>query len=282
MNDQEFFNFNTAGEQRSFDVIPANTICTLQTIIRPGGVGDGGWLKRSADGASEGLNCEFFVVGGQYANRRVWQLFTLRGTTRGHEQAGEISRNTLRAIVESARGIRSDDNSEVAQAKRKLFVTRQHLISAGFMFAPPERLSFSAVGGLFCGHGDGILVDGPQLPALRYPCLWEHKCLNAKGFRAIERDGLTGFNATYAAQVAIYQAYLDLTNAALFSVVNADTCDRLHFLVPFDAQLAQATSDRAVTVIEATRVGELLPRITEDPEDWRCKMCSHRGRCWQL
>jgi hypothetical protein len=161
-------------------------------------------------------------------------------------------------------------------------VTRQHLISAGFMFAPPERLSFSAVGGLFCGHGDGILIDGPQLPALRYPCLWEHKCLNPKGFRAIERDGLTGFHATYAAQVAIYQAYLDLTNAALFTVVNADTCERLHFLVPFDAQLAQATSDRAVTVIEATRAGELLPRITEDPEDWRCKMCSHRERCWQV
>jgi hypothetical protein len=118
MDDKEFFNFNTAGEQRS--VIPANTTCTLQTIIRPGGVGDGGWLKRSADGKSEGLNCEFVVVDGQYANRKLWALLTLRGTTRGHEQAGEISRNTLRAIVESARGIRSNDNSEVAQAKRKL------------------------------------------------------------------------------------------------------------------------------------------------------------------
>lgn len=36
-------------------------------------------------------------------------------------------------------------------------------------------------------------------------------------------------------------------------------------------QLAQATSDRAVTVIEATCEREQLPRITEDPEDWRCK-----------
>jgi hypothetical protein len=55
----------------------------------------------------------------------------------------------------------------------------------------------------------------------------------------------------------------------------------LHFLVPFDAQLAQTMSDRAVAVIEATRAGELLPRITEDPGDWRCKICSHRERCWQ-
>jgi hypothetical protein len=65
-------------------------------------------------------------------------------------------------------------------------------------------------------------------------------------------------------------------------VVNADTAERLHFLVPFDAQLAQLISDRAVMVIEASRAGELLPRVTDDPEDWRCKMCSHRTRCWGL
>jgi hypothetical protein len=160
-------------------------------------------------------------------------------------------------------------------------LTRQHLIAAGFRFAPPERLAFQAVGGLFRGHADGILIDGPILPALRYPCVWEHKCLGAKGFRAVERDGLTGLYAVYAAQVAIYQAYLDITNAALFSVVNADTCERLHFLIPFDAQLAQTTSDRAVAVIEATRAGEPLPRVAESRDDWRCRMCSHRERCWR-
>jgi hypothetical protein len=160
-------------------------------------------------------------------------------------------------------------------------VTRQHLIAAGFKFATPERLEFKAADGLFRGHADGILVAGPQLPALRYPCLWEHKALNAKGWKAIERDGLAGLYASYAGQVAIYQAYLDVANPALFSVVNADTCERLHFLVTFNAQLAQATSDRAVAVIEATRAGELLPRITEDANDWRCKVCSHRERCWQ-
>jgi hypothetical protein len=159
-------------------------------------------------------------------------------------------------------------------------VTRQHLVAAGFKFAPPERLEFSVADGLFRGHADGILVDGPQLPTLRYPCLWEHKCLNAKGWNAIERAGLTGLYAPYAAQVAIYQVYLDCTNAALFSVVNADTTERLHFLVPFDAGLAQAFSDRAVTIIEATRASELLSRIADNPADWRCKMCSHRERCW--
>jgi hypothetical protein len=160
-------------------------------------------------------------------------------------------------------------------------VTRQHLIAAGFKFAPADRLEFTAADGLFRGHADGIIVGGPQVPGINYPCLWEHKCLKAKGWRAIERDGLTGLYAIYAAQIAVYAAYLDVLNPALFSVVNADTAERLHFPVPFDAQLAQAMSDRAVTVIEATRVGELLPRVTENPDDWRCKMCSWRERCWQ-
>src|SRR5262245_49507269 len=116
MTDQDFFNLNTAGEQRSFDVIPAQTICTLQLTIRPGGAGDGGCLNRSADGTSEGLDCEFVVVDGQYVKRKLWQLFTLRGNTPGHAEAGKISRQALRAILESARGIRPDDNSEAAEA----------------------------------------------------------------------------------------------------------------------------------------------------------------------
>jgi hypothetical protein len=122
MNDTtDHLDFNTAGEQRSFDVIPANTICTLHLTVRPGGAGDGGWLKTSADGASEGLDCELIVVQPeQYAKRKLWQLFTLRGKKPGHAEAGEISRNTLRAILESARGVNPHDTSEAAQNARKV------------------------------------------------------------------------------------------------------------------------------------------------------------------
>ncbi|MGE5219282.1 MAG: hypothetical protein ACM3SP_19980 [Chloroflexota bacterium] len=114
------FNFNAAGEQRSFEVIPAGTICTLQVNIRPGGASDDGWLKTASNGLSEGLDCEFVVVEGQYEKRKLWQLFTLKGTTPGHAEAGKISLGTLRAILESARGIRPDDKSESAQAARKI------------------------------------------------------------------------------------------------------------------------------------------------------------------
>lgn len=160
-------------------------------------------------------------------------------------------------------------------------LSRQHLVRAGFTFAPTERLGFRAVGGLFRGHADGIIVAGPELPGVSYPCLWEHKCLGAKGWRALERDGLTKAYPQYHAQCQLYMAYLDVANPAIFTAVNADTCERLHVLVPFEPTLAQAWSDRAVTVIEATRSGELLPRGYDDQTDWRCRMCSHCERCWR-
>jgi hypothetical protein len=159
-------------------------------------------------------------------------------------------------------------------------LSRQHFVRAGFQFAPSERLAFSAAGGFFRGHADGIVITGPEIPDITFPCIWEHKCLGDKGWRSIERDGLKGY-PQYAAQVLIYQAYLNVTNPALFTVTNANTCARLHLLVPFDAVQAQAWSDRANTIIEATRAGELLPRAYDDPQGWRCKICGHRERCWR-
>jgi hypothetical protein len=161
---------------------------------------------------------------------------------------------------------------------------RQQLIAAGFKFAPPEALAFTAAGGALRGHADGIIHSGPNLPGayLIYPFVWEHKAVNAKNWRAVERDGLEKAFPHYAAQVSLYQAYLEITNPALFTVTNADTCEWLHFFVPFNTERAQFWSDRAVNIIEATRAGELLPRAYDDPEDWHCRICPHKERCWGL
>jgi hypothetical protein len=84
-------------------------------------------------------------------------------------------------------------------------VSRQHLIRAGFRFAPPERVRFAAVGRLLRGHADGLLISGPTLPGVAFPCIWEHKALGASGWRALERDGLEKAYPHYAAQVWLYQ-----------------------------------------------------------------------------
>jgi hypothetical protein len=199
--------------------------------------------------------------------------------------ASSIGSECLRRVqydwmVDPTHSLRTRDIFHRGHVFEKL--SKQHLIDAGFRFAPDNVLGFKAVDGLLRGHADGIIIAGPDLSGvyLPFPCLWEHKCLGAKGWRAIERDGLEKAYPQYAVQIWLYQAYLDVTNPALVTVTNADSCERLHLLLPFNTERAQAWSDRAVTVIEATRAGELLPRFTDNAEDWRCRFCGHRQRCW--
>ena len=111
-------NLNEADSQRPFDLIPAGTIVTAQMIIRMGGAGEDGWLKRSADGGCEGLDLEYTIVDGDHAKRKIWQFAILNGTTDGHAKAADITRTMLRSIWESAHGIRPDDESEEARSKR--------------------------------------------------------------------------------------------------------------------------------------------------------------------
>ena len=215
---------------------------------------------------------------------------------RAAAMAAELPRPYLGASIighECARRIQYDwwSKPELPARTREIFDrghyfeerTRQRLIAAGFKFAAPEALAFSAAGGALRGHADGVIIAAPPLPGayLACPAVWEHKAVNAKNWRAVERDGLEKVFPQYLAQVVIYQAYLDLTNPALFSITNCDSCERLHFLVPFNAERAQLWSDRAANIIEATRAGELLPRAFDDPDDWRCRICSHRERCWR-
>jgi hypothetical protein len=157
--------------------------------------------------------------------------------------------------------------------------SRQQLLEAGFMFAPVEALGFIIEGGLIAGHADGIILGVPDDVDLKVPAIWEHKALNAKNARAVERDGLAKVFPRYAAQVAIYQQFLGVLNPALMTIVNRDSCERLHFKVEFDLRLMQEAIDRTIDVIKATRTGELLPRLDPELKDFRCGMCSHLERC---
>jgi hypothetical protein len=114
------YDFNSASEQRSGELIPDGTIVACHLTIRPGNSGEGGWLKRSKAGDSMALDCEFTVTEGPHAKRKFWSLFTMEGTTEGHQKAADISASRIRAILESAYGIRPDDESDAAKSKRRL------------------------------------------------------------------------------------------------------------------------------------------------------------------
>ena len=142
-----------------------------------------------------------------------------------------------------------------------------------------EQYGFSVAEGRLQGHIDGVFVSGPD--GFKYPALWESKCLGAKSWRDVEKKGLAISKPVYAAQVAVYQAYLDLhEHPAIFTAVNADTMEIYAELIPFDAALAQRMSDRAARVITATEASELLPRAFADPSHFECKFCAYAERCW--
>ena len=148
-----------------------------------------------------------------------------------------------------------------------------------------EQFGFSVAGGRIRGHVDGIINAGPVLP--RFPALWECKSMNARSWRDTVKRGLAASKPVYAAQIAVYQAYMEASvpgissNPALFTAINKDTAELHHELVPFDGGLAQRMSDKAVRIIQATEAGELLPRIAQSADFFECKFCPWSDRCWR-
>lgn len=157
------------------------------------------------------------------------------------------------------------------------------LRAAGFVLRTEgkdgQQFGFAVAGGKMRGHCDGVLVGGPE--GFAYPALWENKALGNKSWTDLVKKGLAVSKPVYAAQVAVYQAYLGLhENPAIFTAVNADSMEIYTEAVPFDAALAQRMSDRAVKIISATEAGEQLPRAFHDATHFECRMCPWQDRCW--
>ena len=166
------------------------------------------------------------------------------------------------------------------------------LRAAGFTLiarkANGDQIGFSVAGARLRGHIDGVVTAVPPSIALAVPMLWECKSMHNASWNDTVKHGVAQSKPIYAAQLAIYQAYLESAipglsqNPALFTAINKDT-QAIHFeLVPFDADLAQRMSDRAVRVLSATDAHELLPRATTTPTHFVCKACAYAERCWSL
>lgn len=150
-----------------------------------------------------------------------------------------------------------------------------------------QQFGFSVAGGRIQGHVDGIINNAPIAFNFMFPMLWEHKSMNDKNWKETVKKGVTLAKPVYAAQVALYQAYMEPQipgisgNPALFTAVNKDTEELYHELMPFDSALAQTMSDKGVNILHACDAGELLPRIANSSTFHICKMCSWAERCWR-
>jgi len=116
--------FNSAEDQNNFDVIPKGTLVKVRMRIRPGGYDDAsqgwtvGYATQSMTTGSVYLNCEFVVLDGPYAKRKMWSLIGLH-SPKGPEWAN-MGRAFVKGILNSSRGLHPQDNSPQAQQARRI------------------------------------------------------------------------------------------------------------------------------------------------------------------
>ncbi|WP_245243168.1 hypothetical protein [Pararhodobacter sp. SW119] len=219
---------------------------------------------------------------------------------RNYVSSSGLGRACLRQIQYDFLAVPKDEGQEFAPRTLRIFeaghrgedMVANWLRLAGFDLRTERpdgrQFGFSALAGRFKGHIDGCLVGGPV--AMSYPALWESKALGASSWKDTVKRGVTIAKPVYAAQVALYQAYMDLPNPALFTALNRDTLEIYAELIPFDAALAQRMSDRAVAVVRASDAREWLPREAAEPTSVVCKggmaaghwhpPCAWARRCW--
>lgn len=118
-----YYDFNTA-EQINFETIPNGTLVKVSIKIKAGnhneyerGWTDGYATKNWASG-SVYLNCEFTVLEGEHAGRKIWQLIGLY-SEKNNNRWGSMGRGFIRSILNSAKGLKDDDDSSIAQEARK-------------------------------------------------------------------------------------------------------------------------------------------------------------------
>jgi hypothetical protein len=115
--------FNDA-EHPAFAPIPKGTLLKVRMTIRPGGFDDptqgwtDGWATRNAESGAVYLNCEFVVLGGPYARRKLWSLIGLH-SAKGPNWA-QMGRAFIKGALNSAQGLHPDDVSATAQACRRI------------------------------------------------------------------------------------------------------------------------------------------------------------------
>lgn len=116
--------FNNAEPQSSAQaLIPHGTLAKVTLSVKPGGAGPEGWATQSRTSEALYLNTEAVVLEGPHARRRVFTRIGLRGKSvneQGEDTYANRGRSLIRGILESARGIRSGDQSEQARRARTI------------------------------------------------------------------------------------------------------------------------------------------------------------------
>ncbi len=154
-------------------------------------------------------------------------------------------------------------------------------------FGKPKQFGFYAAKdpetgqARIAGEADGVIVGVPEIlkDKIPVPCLWESKKATQKKFTKFSSQGVAKADPVYYGQIQTMMAYMNLERV-LFSMLNLNTMKYYWELISFDRAKAQELTDRAVRVMQS-QVPEELPRITNDPANFKCKFCDFQERCWE-
>lgn len=152
-----------------------------------------------------------------------------------------------------------------------------------------KQYKMEDLNGRFQGRLDGLIRGLIQAPA--YFHTWEAKCQEDKYFNKIEKlktqyndnDALHKYNPKYYAQVqcGIKYANLQLKQFAPITRGYMTICTpglrRVTSLrIEYKKAFADAMTDKAARIISSK---EPMERISNDPENFQCRLCRHREVC---
>jgi len=260
-------------------------------------------LNHGSGATCDPLDPRRFNIVSDQVNDAVNAMLVTRNRSqrpRDYIGASGIGRDCLRQIQYDFMAVPKDPGRDFEPKTIRIFeaghkgedIVADWLKQAGFDLrthgADGRQYGYVQLGGRFKGHIDGVVLSGPV--AMAMPALWENKVLGSKSWQDTVKKGVAISKPLYAAQMAIYQAYMDLPNPALFTALNRDTWELYAELVPTNPALAQEMSDRAVQIVGACDHQEVLPRGAtrrdakvcaggHDGTHWHAP-CAWQDRCW--
>lgn len=135
-----------------------------------------------------------------------------------------------------------------------------------------RQFRVSAVGGHFAGSMDGAARGFQESSAWH---LLEFKTSNAKQFAKLKKEGVEKAKPEHWCQMQCYMSLAGLERA-FYLCVCKDTDEIYGERVRADAPAAWRLLRRAERIITADVPP---PRISDNPEDWRCTFCDSRAIC---
>ena len=162
------------------------------------------------------------------------------------------------------------------RGKREEAVVAEELRAIGIELHTDEagkQIDCRDESGHFGGSVDGIGRGFPEAP--KTWAILEVKTHSAKSFIDLKKHGVAESKPQHYAQMQSYMGLLGVERALYFGV-NKDTDEVYTEWVHFDSHAFQSMHERARRIIEAK---EPPAKLSEDPANWQCKMCSFFSLC---